>query len=221
MNVIATTQTGTSHSSSEGQAKTSYKQILKSSALIGGSSVVNILLGIVRTKVLAVLIGTKGMGLFGAYTAVTTLISGIAGMGIGRSGVRQIAEAAGTNDKHRIARTVLVLRRTAFVLGTLGMLAVLILCKPISKITFGSTAYAGSLALLSVTILFAAVSEGQTALIQGMRRIRHLAALNIWGAVLGTALSIPILFLFRQNGVVPFLVSVSGLTILTSWWYAR
>jgi PST family polysaccharide transporter len=45
--------------------------------------------------------------------------------------------------------------------------------------------------------------------------------LSIWGAVFGTALSIAILFVFRQKGIVPFLVTVSGLTILTSWWYSR
>jgi enterobacterial common antigen flippase len=221
VSVVATTQTAAPRSSSEGRTKTSYREILKSSAVIGGSSVVNVLLGIVRTKALAVLIGTEGMGLFGAYSSITNLVGGIAGMGIGSSGVRQIAEAAGTNDRERIARTILVLRRTVFVLGALGMLALLILCRPISKATFGSTAYAGSLALLSVTVLFAGVTGGQTALVQGMRRIGDLAALSIWGAVLGTILSIPVIFVFREKGIVPFLVTVSALTILTSWWYTR
>jgi enterobacterial common antigen flippase len=202
-------------------ASSSYRQILKSSALIGGSSVVNVLFGIVRTKVLAVLIGTEGMGLFGAYGSLTTMVGGIAGMGISKSGVRQIAEAAGTNDQQKIARTILVLRRTALILGFLGMLALLALCKPISRMTFGSTAHSGSLAFLSVTVLFASVTGGQTALVQGMRKIRDLAALSIWGAVLGTIVSIPVIFLFREKGIVPFLVIVSALAILTSWWYAR
>jgi PST family polysaccharide transporter len=199
----------------------SYRRVLKSSALIGGSSVVNVLLGIVRTKVLAVLIGTEGMGLFGAFSSVTALVGGIAGMGINLSGVRQIAEAVGSNDQLRIARTTHVLRRTSFVLGLLGMLVFLILCRPISSATFGTPAYAGALALLSVTILFTEVTGGQMALIQGLRRIGDLAALSIWGALLGTVLSIPIIFLWREKGIVPFLMTVSALTIATSWWYAR
>ncbi len=40
--------------------KHSYGQILKSSVLIGGSSAVNIGIGIVRTKAIAVLLGPAG-----------------------------------------------------------------------------------------------------------------------------------------------------------------
>ncbi len=42
--------------------KHTYGQILKSSALIGGSSVVNIAIGIVRTKAMAVLLGRPVSG---------------------------------------------------------------------------------------------------------------------------------------------------------------
>jgi PST family polysaccharide transporter len=41
-------------------------------------------------------------------------------MGINSSGVRQIAEAVGSGDTVRIARTVIVLRRTSIFLGILG-----------------------------------------------------------------------------------------------------
>lgn len=71
---------------------------------------------------LAVLLGTEGMGLFGAYSSVTTLVSGITGMGISNSGVRQIAEASGSNDQKRIERIAVVLRKTSFALGLFGML---------------------------------------------------------------------------------------------------
>ena len=72
-----------------------YGQILKSSALIGGSSVLNIGIGIVRTKAMAVLLGPAGFGLMGLYGSIADLAVSIAGMGVNSSGVRQIAEAAG------------------------------------------------------------------------------------------------------------------------------
>src|SRR5512137_2351256 len=91
----------------------SYGQILKSSALIGGSSVVNIGLGIVRVKAMALLLGPGGVGLLGIYGSIADLARTIAGMGINSSGVRQIAEAMSTGDMQRIARTVMTLRRVA------------------------------------------------------------------------------------------------------------
>src|SRR5665213_3506908 len=91
--------------------KGTYTQILKSSALVGGSSVLNIGIGIARTKAMAVLLGPAGFGLFGLYGSVATLTQTFAGMGINSSGVRQIAEAAGSGDNKRIAQTAVVLRR--------------------------------------------------------------------------------------------------------------
>ena len=48
----------------------SYRRILKSSSIIGGSSVINILIGLLRTKVLAILIGPSGVGLVSLYTSL-------------------------------------------------------------------------------------------------------------------------------------------------------
>ena len=107
----------------ESSRQHTYGQILKSSALIGGSTVVNIGLGIVRTKAMAVLLGPAGVGLMGIYSSIADLARTIAGMGINSSGVRQIAEAAGTGDTERIARTVTTLRRVALLLGSGGFVA--------------------------------------------------------------------------------------------------
>src|ERR1700757_2427043 len=91
--------------------KHSYGQILKSSALVGGSSAMNIAIGIVRTKAVAMLLGPAGFGLFGLYGSIANLAQSIAGLGINSSGVREIAEAVGSEDVERIARTTAVLRR--------------------------------------------------------------------------------------------------------------
>ena len=100
--------------------KHTYGQILKSSALIGGSSLFNIAIGIIRTKAMAMLLGPSGVGLMGLYGSITELTISIAGMGINSSGVRQIAEAVGSGDTERIARTATVLRRISILLGVLG-----------------------------------------------------------------------------------------------------
>ena len=78
--------------------KNTYGQILKSSAIIGGSSVINIAIGIVRTKFMAVFLGPAGFGLMGLYGSIADLALSIAGMGVNSSGVRQIAEAVGSGD---------------------------------------------------------------------------------------------------------------------------
>ena len=88
---------------------------------------------------MAMLLGPAGFGLFGLYGSIQNLTQSIAGMGINSSGVRQIAEAAGSGDKERIAQTAAVLRRTAIVLGLLGATLLLVFSRQVSQLTFGST----------------------------------------------------------------------------------
>jgi antigen flippase len=203
------------------QVKSSYGQILKSSALIGGAQVANIAIGVVRTKAMAVLLGPAGFGLFGLYGSVASLTQSIAGMGINSSGVRQIAEAVGSGDKTRVAQTTAVLRRTSIVLGLLGAALLVAFSRQISKLTFGSTDRAAAVSLLSIAVFFTLVAGGQTALIQGMRRIADLAKMNVVGAFFGVCTGIPLVYWFREQGVVPSLISVAAMTILTSWWFSR
>ena len=199
----------------------SYRQIFKATALVGGVQVFNVLAGIVRTKVLASLLGPAGIGLVAMYQSATTVIGTVAGMGITQSGVRQIAEAAATADQARISRTVRTLRLTSLLSGLLGMLLVLALRKLLARATFGDDRYAFGLGFLSLTLLFGAVAGGQNALLQGLRRLRDLAANQVAGTILGTLLSIGLVLWLRESGIVAFLVVSSAASLLCSWWYAR
>lgn len=199
----------------------SYGQILKASALIGGSSALKIAIGIVRTKAMALLLGPAGFGLFAVYGSIADLTQSIAGMGVNSSGVRQIAAAVGSYDETRIALTAGVLRKTSIGLGLLGGVLLLAFSRQISQVTFGSTERVSAIALLSVVVFLGLVSAGQGALIQGMRRIADLAKMNLLGAFFGLCTGIPLVYFFREKGVVPSLVAVAAMTILTSWWYSH
>ena len=100
--------------------KQTYGQILKSSVLIGSSSMLNMGLGFIWTKAMAVLLGTTGYGLMGLYGHIQDLTRTVAGVGMNNSGVRQIAAAVGSGDAQRVTRTVTTLRRIAFCTGARG-----------------------------------------------------------------------------------------------------
>jgi PST family polysaccharide transporter len=201
--------------------KHTYAQILKSSALIGGSSVVNIFTGVIRTKAMAVLLGPAGFGLMSVYGSISDLAQSVAGMGINSSGVRQIAEAVGTGEQERIARTAAVLRRTSVFLGILGAISLILFSAQMSKLTFGDDHHSAAVTLLSLAVFFRLVSAGQGALIQGMRRISDLARMGILGGLFGTVISIVLVYFLRERGVVPALVSIALAGLTTSWWYSR
>lgn len=201
--------------------KSTYGEILNASAIVGGSTVINVGIGIVRTKVMALLLGPGGFGLFGLYGSIHNLTQSIGGMGISSSGVRQIAAAAGSGDAEQIAQTTSVLRRTTIFLGSFGALLLLTFSRQVSQLTFGNTERVSAVSLLSIAVFFTVVSGGQGALIQGMRRISDLAKMNVIGALSGLLISIPVVYIMRQEGIAISLVLVAGTTMLTSWWYSR
>lgn len=201
--------------------KSTYRQILKSSAIVGGSTVLNVGMGIVRSKAMALLLGPGGFGVAGLYTSIITLTQSLAGVGVNSSGVRQIAEAAGTGDCNRVAKTSIVLRRTSIVLGLLGAAVLVLFSKQVSIVTFGDATRRGAVCLLSLAVLFQLISAGQGALIQGMRRIADLAKMNVIGSFSGLVISVPVIYFMREKGIAIALVLVAATTIATSWWYSR
>ncbi len=179
----------------------SYAQILKSSALIGGISVVVILIGIVRTKLMAGLLGSAGFGVLGLYNATIDLVVAVAGMGISSSGVRQIAEAASCGDDGRIARTTTILRRTAIMLKraagrhfSSGVFATGLAADiPEMPTTPGRLPFYPSLCCSSCS------PAVRSALIEGTRRIADLARMGVLGSLLATCFGIPIAWLLREK----------------------
>ena len=67
------------------EERKNYGQILKSSSIMGGSQVVSILVGMVRVKLVAVLLGPVGIGLLGIYRSIMELATNLAGLGINTS----------------------------------------------------------------------------------------------------------------------------------------
>jgi PST family polysaccharide transporter len=199
----------------------SYRQILKSSALIGGTSALNIAIGIVRTKAMALILGPSGFGLMGMYVSLTSMVGSFTILGMNSSGVRQIAEAAGSGDKSRIARTITALRRVMLISGCTGTLLLFLLRKTASQVVFGDTKHAASIGLLSLTVLFFSVTGGQKALIQGLRRLKELASISILGSLFGTFVSIPLVLWLGERGVAPSLLAIAAFGTIPSWWYAR
>jgi len=199
----------------------SYAQILKSTFVMGGSSIANIFLGIARNKVIALLLNPSGMGILGVYQSITNLTSTVSGMGINESGARQVALSFGTGDQLTISRTFLSLRRIAFFTGICGAVLLLFSSKWVSLLTFSNSGHALDLALLSVTLFFGAVSGGQLALIQGTRQIKNLAKINVLGPLWGTILSLPIIFFLGMKGIVSYLIIMSATNLVASWWYSK
>ena len=150
----------------ESSRRTSHGETLKSTSIIGGSTVIVLLIRMLRTKALALLLGPGGVGLEAIYDSVVSLWKTAVDLGISSSGVRQIASAVGSGNQEVIAITIFTLRRTCLVLGTIGATSLYFARDLMSRLAFGNADHASDIGLLSVILLFGALAGGQGALLQ-------------------------------------------------------
>jgi antigen flippase len=183
--------------------------------------VVSILLGIFRMKFFAVFLGPAGVGLMGVYNSLAQMVTAIAGLGIGSSAVRRVAEATGIGDKARVSRTAATVRRLSLLLGLFGALIMVFVRTPLSRLSFGDPSHGVAVGFLSQVIFFGVLSAGLTALLQGLRRVADIARITVLGSLLGTLLSIPVVYVWRESGIVPVLIIVAATNFVASWWFAH
>ena len=197
----------------------SYRRILKSSSIIGGASIINILIGLVRTKIIAVLLGPTGIGLVSLYTGLLSTATAVATMGIGTVGTRQIAEALAKDDE----RVLAVVRRAMFwgalLLASAGALVVWSLREVLAVKVLGGVEHANIVSMLALGVAFSVAGASQGALIQGMRRIGDMARLSVYGSVMNAVLGVALLWQWGQAGLVAYVLIGPLVSFLIGHWY--
>lgn len=188
--------------------QSSHKQILKSSAIIGGSSVINILISLLRVKIVAVLLGPAGIGLISLLQNLMTTGSQISALGLGNAGTRQIAEAAGSNEQEKIDTARRALFWGTLLLAAIGGVALWLLRHVLAEHVLNDPSLAPTVGWLGIGVALSVASGSQSALLTGMRRIGDIARSQITSAFLSTLLGVAAIAWLGEKGLVLFILSV-------------
>jgi PST family polysaccharide transporter len=199
----------------------SYNQILKSTSIFGGSQILVILIGVIRNKMIAVLLGPVGVGIIGIYNSVIEMIRSAGGLGMDTTGVKEIAEADSSGDKELFYKTVSWFNKWFRAMALCGAMACLIFSYPISIWAFEDSSFTFYIACLSVCVFLAILTMGRSSILQGMRRIPEMAKSAFLGSFFGMLISIPAYLLFGLDGILPAFVFSSLLSFLCVEFYYR
>ena len=188
---------------------------------MGGAAAIVMLLGFVRIKFAAILVGATGIGLLASYTAIQVFTSTLSGFGLSSSAVREISLASGSDDQLKIDQVIFMLRRLSWFAGFIGMCLLMVTSPLISHLTFGSFKYTLDIAALGLVVLFGNLSAGELAALQGMRKISEMARVNIYATAIGAFAVIPFYFLMGLRGIVPGLIFGSISQFIFAHYFAR
>lgn len=198
-----------------------YRGIFKATSLFGGVQVFQILISIIKSKIIAVLLGPAGVGIQGLYQSAILLIQGVTSMGLSSSAVRDVSESYASEDGERVSFVLSVLRKLVWGTGLLGMVAVVVLSPLLSKATFGNYDYTIPFILLSIILLLDQIFAGQKVVLQGMRKLKYLAKASAIGSTVGLIVSIPLYYWLGVKGIIPTLILNSASSLLLSWYFSK
>ena len=197
----------------EEQRDDSYGHVLKYTSVFGGVQGLNILVSLVRNKIVAMLLGPEGMGLASLFQTTVNFISQSTNLGVSFSAVRNVSELFDTGDEARIAHFIKVVRAWSLLTGLVGMLLCILIGPMLSNLTFSWGNHTLHFVLLSPLVALLAVTGGETAILKGARQLKSLAVIQVYGMLSALVIAIPIYFFFGQSGIVPVMV-LMGLTML-------
>lgn len=198
------------------EARDSYSHVLRYTGIFGGVQGLNILVSLVRNKLVALILGPNGMGLASLFTTTTNFISQATNFGISFSAVKHVSELFERGDKAETEHFVSVVRAWSLLTALLGMMVCIVAGPLLSKYTFAWGDHTLHFILLAPAVALMAINGGETAILKGARQLRPLAVIQIMLVILSLLISVPVYYYFGQQGIVPVIVlSALFSTLLT------
>lgn len=198
----------------------SYSHILKYTGIFGGVQGMNILIGVVRNKLVAMILGPEGMGLMSLFNSTIKLVSDSTNLGISMSAVRDISEAYEQGDEEKVQHVVKLIRVWSLLTALLGMFICVALSPLLNKWTFTWGDHTLHFILLSPAVALTAIMGGELAILKGTRQLKHLAVLSVYSMIGALVFSVPLYYIWREQAIVPSLLIIALIQLLFAILYS-
>lgn len=198
----------------EENKENSYSHILKYTSIFGGVQGLSILVGILRNKLVAVILGPEGMGLISLFNSTIKLLSDSTNLGISMTAVREISEAFESGDEKRLSHYILMVRVWSLATALVGALLCVLLSQQLNDWTFTWGNHVLHFVLLSPAVALSALTGGELAILKGTRRLKMLVSQSVYVMLGSLALSIPLYLLWQEAAIVPSIVLLAGVQLL-------
>ena len=198
----------------------SYGHVLKYTGIFGGVQGLNILISLIRNKIVAVLLGPEGMGLASLFNSTVNFVSQSTNLGISFSAVKHVSELFDSGNEERIEHFVKVVRGWSLLTALLGMFVCVIAGPMLSNYTFSWGDHSLHFILLAPAVALTAITGGEMAILKGCRRLRSLAVIQVYSVFAALLISVPLYYFFGQTGIVPVIVLMALASMLFTVHYS-
>lgn len=201
--------------------KNSYRDITKSIGLFGGVKIFQIIINLIKNKVLAVLLGPYGMGVSGMIISTASMVASLTNFGLQTSSVRDVSKAYKKGNQVELSEIVTVLQKLVWFTGLLGSAIAFLFAKYFCVWAFGNDGFTIYFRMVSVILFLDQLCVGQTVLLQGTFHYKYMAKASLYGSIVGLIATVPLYYILGLNGVVPVIVLSSVINLAFTTYYSR
>ena len=198
----------------------SYQHVLKYTGLFGGVQGLIILIGLVRNKAMALLLGAGGMGFNALMMSVQTFAAQATNLGLSFGAVPKLSEVYEQDNQGQLDYYVQVIRLWSMIAAVLGLLFCVVASGLVDNLTFTWGNHTLHYAMLGLSVAMLAIAGGETAVLKATRRMGSLVRVQIFGAIGAVVLSVPLYYYWGQSGIVPAIVLIALFNTLLTLIYS-
>ena len=207
--------------SMDNNTNSSYHHILKYTSLFGSIQALNIFIGLVRNKLVALILGPGGIGLMSLFNSAIALLSNATNLGIATSSVKTLSELYEKGNEEQVKRHVRVIRQWALATAVIGFFACALAGPLLNNFSFSWGNHVKHFVLLAPTVAMLAITGGETAILKSARRLRNLAKVSVWNVFLALVFTTPIIYFYGQKGVIPTITLITFTQMLLTIRYSH
>ncbi len=202
------------------QLSSNYDHVLKYTGLFGGVQSMIILIGLVRNKAMALLLGASGMGFASLMTSMQNFASQCTNLGISFGAVPRLSAYYEQDNQYRLKYYIMVIRLWSMIAAVLGLLFCLAISPFLNRWSFTWGDHTLHYAILGISVAMMALTGGEIAILKATRRLGALARIQIYTAVVSVLLSLPLYYYWHHSGIVPAILLISFATMATTMAYS-
>jgi len=195
------------------------KKIFESTLIMGTSSVLVLMLDLVRVKILAVFLGPSGVGILSVLNHFHTVAVTCIGLGLGTGIVKYVSSFKYTGDELSVQRVLSNAFSITFLTSLIAFAVSLLLSQRLSNWMLSDTRYSFFIVLYAVSFPIAVFPIITNSFLQGLKRIASLAKINVFRSSISLLFIIPLVYFLRLKGAVLSVFIITAVHLLLNAYY--
>lgn len=165
------------------------------------STIVGMVAGIVRTKILALFLGVAGVGVYSQFMNLISLLNFAIPLGMPMGVTKYVSEKS-VHERHVVDEIYLRIFRILLIVSILFSVILLVFSKQITFLLVGDETYFIALWVIGFLIPFSVFSIFFDAYIKGLKALDIYMKVSIFSSLMSLALSFPLIYFFGINGAI-------------------